>query len=279
MIDKIAVVTGANKGLGFAIVKGLCKKFVGTVYLTSRDEKRGQEACLKLQELGYAPKYHQLDITNKESIVKFCSFLQTENKKIQILINNAGVLFLKDATESKIYQAEFTLLVNFFALVEFTEEILSYMNNNGTIVNISSSSGHLSRIPSEVLRKDISNSNLTVKELKKLMQNYIDTVKFNKNYEQWGDSPYVVSKVGVNAYTFILNRRLVDRGIKVNCVHPGYVMSDMTRGAGTLSPEEAAGAPLQTALYPGTGGMYVWHNGQVVPWDGPDPRGYIDEKM
>lgn len=62
-------------------------------------------------------------------------------------------------------------------------------------------------------------------------------------------------------------------------MHPGYVMSDMTRGAGSLSPEEAAGVPLQTALYPGMGGMYVWHNGQVVPWDGPDPRGYIDGKV
>ncbi|XP_047540617.1 carbonyl reductase [NADPH] 3-like [Vanessa atalanta] len=275
--NKTAIVTGANKGLGFAIVKGLCQNFKGLVYLTSRNEDRGKTACQELQKLGYTPQYYKLDVTDEKSVLNLCSFLKS--RKIDLLINNAGVLFLKDSKESKITQAEQTLLINFFALVNFTEAILPFMNDNGTILNISSSSGHLSRIPSEKLRKEISNPNLSLIDLKSLMKKYIDSVKFNREISDgWGDSPYVVSKVGLNAYTFILNRRLKERGILVNCVHPGYVMSDMTRGAGTVSPEQAAEVVVKLALTPETGGLYVWHNGVTVPWDGPDPRGYIDGK-
>lgn len=65
-------------------------------------------------------------------------------------------------------------------------------------------------------------------------------------------------------------------GITVNCVHPGYVMSDMTRGGGSITPDDAADVPVRLALTPWGAGLYVWHNGTVVPWDGPDPRAYID---
>ncbi|KPJ19288.1 Carbonyl reductase [NADPH] 1 [Papilio machaon] len=248
--NKVAIVTGANKGLGFALVKELCDKLDGIVYLTSRDEKRGIEATEKIKQLGYYPKYHQLD---------------------------AGILFLKDAKESKYVQAEQTILINFTALVNFTEAMLPFIADGGKIVNISSSSGHLSRIPSGQLREKISSPNLTLKELQSLMNDYLEAVKVNKDIEDgWGDSPYVVSKVGVNAYTFLLNRRLANRGIKVDCVHPGYVISDMTRGSGNVSPEEAAKVVIKVALDSENGGRYFWHNGDVVPWDGSDPRVYID---
>lgn len=61
-------------------------------------------------------------------------------------------------------------------------------------------------------------------------------------------------------------------------MHPGYVQSDMTRGGGSIDPEEAAEVPLKLALEISTGGQYFWNNGIVVPWNGPDPRGYIDGK-
>ncbi|KPJ05804.1 Carbonyl reductase [NADPH] 1 [Papilio xuthus] len=277
--NKVAIVTGANKGLGFPLVKELCEKLDGIVYLTSRDETRGIEACEKIRKMGYYPKYHQLDVGNSNSVVKLTSFICKEEQKVDLLINNAGILFLKDAKESKYVQAEQTIFINFTALVNFTEAMLPFIVDGGKIINISSSSGHLSRIPSEKLREKISSPNLTLIELQSLMNDYLEAVKENKEIEDgWGDSPYVVSKVGVNAYTFLLNRRLADRGIKVDCVHPGYVISDMTRGSGNVSPDEAAKVVVKVALDSESGGRYFWHNGDVVPWDGPDPRGYIDGK-
>ncbi|XP_072946076.1 carbonyl reductase [NADPH] 1-like [Epargyreus clarus] len=278
--NPVAIVTGSNKGLGFAIVKGLCERFKGTVYLTSRDEERGRKACEKLREDGLNPEYHQLDVTDTESVVKFIVFLKQRHEKIDLLINNAGILFLKDAKETKLQQAEQTVFVNFISLVTFTEAIIPIMNDKGNIINISSSSGHLSRIPSEELRNKIKSPDLQFDDLVKLMNDYVEAVKLGKEVtEGWGESPYVVSKVAVNAYTFMLNQKLSDRGILVNCVHPGYVISDMTKGAGNVTPEDAAEVPLKVALNPQAGGQFFWHNGQTVPWDGPDPRGYIDGKV
>ncbi|XP_052753155.1 carbonyl reductase [NADPH] 1-like [Galleria mellonella] len=280
MTNKVAIVTGANKGLGLAIVKGLCEKYDGTVYLTSRDTKRGRDACEELKKIGLHPKYYQLDVTDNDSVRKFCTFIKEEHKQIDIVINNAAILFLKDAEEPRLYQAEQTILVNFTALVNFCEAILPMIKVGGKIVNISSSSAHLSRIPSEKLRNIISSPDLTLEALKELISGYVEAVRENKDIEEgWGDSPYVVSKVGVNAYTFHLHRRLANRGIVVNCVHPGYVMSDMTRGGGNVSPEQGAMQPLLLALESQTGGRYVWHDGTEVPWDGPDPRGYIDGRQ
>lgn len=212
MSTKIAIVTGANKGLGFAIVKGLCEKYEGKVYLTSRDMKRGETACEDLRKLGLKPSFHQLDVTDETSVSRFYSHIQ--NEEIDILINNAGILFLKDAKEPKTCQVEQTIFVNFFSLVNFCESMLPLMKNGGKIVNISSSSGHLSRIPSEELRKKISSPDLTLEGLKGLMNRYIEAVRSDREIEEgWGESPYVVSKVAVNAYTFMLHRKLTDRGL------------------------------------------------------------------
>lgn len=213
MSQQVATVTGANKGLGFAIVKGLCKKFDGTIYLTSRDENRGLQACEELEKLNYKTQFHQLDVTDADSVDKFSEYVKNKHQGIDILVNNAGILFLQDAKEPIEYQKEQTVLVNFFALVHFTEHILPLMRNNSRIVNISSSSGHLSRIPSEDLRKKFIDSNLTLEDLKELVTLYLEAVRQNKDIENgWGGNPYVISKVAVNAYTFILHRRLQDRG-------------------------------------------------------------------
>ncbi|XP_050671781.1 carbonyl reductase [NADPH] 3-like [Leptidea sinapis] len=212
-MEKVAVVTGANKGLGYELVKGLCERFFGRVYLTSRDEKRGTEACEKLKNEGLSPEYHQLDITNSESIKKFVYFIQNKHGLIDLLINNAGILFLKDAQEPKSEQVDNTLLVNFDSVVSFTELMLPYIKEDGIILNISSSSGHLSRIPSDEIKKKLANPGLTLAELDELVQDYKDAVKNGSDEEMWGSSPYVVSKVALNAYTFILNRRLSDKEI------------------------------------------------------------------
>lgn len=211
-VNKVAVVTGANKGLGYSIVKKLCEKYSGKVYLTSRDERRGETACDELKKLGLNPSFHQLDVSDKESVNNFVKHIREQNEEVEILINNAGILFLKDAPEPKTFQAEQTIFVNFTALVDFTEAILPFVKNGGRIVNITSSSGHLCRIPSEELRRKFQSETLTLEELKTLVNSYVEDVKQDQEIKEWGDSPYVVSKVAVNAYTFMLHRRLAPKG-------------------------------------------------------------------
>ena len=93
----MAIVTGGNKGIGFAIVRRLCKEFNGDVVLTSRDEKLGREAVQKLEGEGLKPVYCQLDITSSESIENLKKFLVEKYGGLDVIVNNAGIAF-KSAT-------------------------------------------------------------------------------------------------------------------------------------------------------------------------------------
>ncbi|CAG9796224.1 unnamed protein product [Diatraea saccharalis] len=268
MSSKVAVVTGANKGIGYAIVRGLCKRFDGVVYLTSRDEERGKQAVSNLNKEGLKPCYHQLDINDTKSIETFRDYIKDNHGGIDVLVNNAAIAFKSNATEPVSVQAEQTVGINYFSVLNTCEILFPIVRNGGRVVNISSSAGHLSNIPSATLRSRLANPNLTIPQLSELMKQYIEAAKQGTHAAEWGNSTYVVSKVGLTALTMIQQRMLNDRDIKVNAVHPGYVDTDMTSHKGTLSIDEGAVAPLYLALdAPDTvRGQYMWCDKRIVDW-------------
>ncbi|GJQ79311.1 hypothetical protein Trydic_g16178 [Trypoxylus dichotomus] len=272
MSQKVAIVTGSNKGIGYAIVKGLCEKYSGKVYLTSRDEDRGHAAVASLQTLGLNPSYFQLDINDISSINRLREYIQNRYGTIDILINNAAIAFKMNDTNPFSVQAKVTVDTNYFGTLKVSETLIPLLGHGARLINVSSSAGHLSRIPSEELRRKFSDPCLTIPELNKLMDEFI-TAANQDSYTPtiWGNSAYVVSKVGVSALTRIQQKMLDDerpsRNIYVNSVHPGYVDTDMTGHKGTLTIEEGAAAPLYLALEPhGLKGQYVWRDGSVVDW-------------
>ncbi|KAG5868659.1 hypothetical protein JTB14_015667 [Gonioctena quinquepunctata] len=270
---KVAVVTGSNKGIGYAIVKGLCERFNGAVYLTSRDVARGNAAVKKLEELGLKPLFHQLDINDQSSVDKFKKFIETTHGGLDLLVNNAAIAFKNDATEPFAVQAEETVKVNYFSLLRVCEALFPLLRDNAKVVNVSSSAGHLSRIPSAELRSKFSSPNLTIPDLNKLMETFVSNAKEGTAQANgWGNSTYVVSKVGVSALT-IVQQRLFDtqtpnKNISINAVHPGYVDTDMTSHKGPLTIEEGARAPLFLALDSDWKGKYVWFDCREVDWYG-----------
>jgi carbonyl reductase 1 len=86
-------VTGGNKGVGFAIVKALCKQFEGNVYLTARNVTLGMNAVSELQKENLQPKFHQLDISDDESITTFRDYIKNTYGGLDILVNNAAIAF------------------------------------------------------------------------------------------------------------------------------------------------------------------------------------------
>ncbi|KOB64421.1 putative dehydrogenase with different specificities related to short-chain alcohol dehydrogenase [Operophtera brumata] len=232
MTAKVAIVTGANKGIGFAIVRGLCKRFEGDVYLTSRDIERGKNAVEELKKEGLNPKYHQLDITDKHSLEDFRDYIKKNYDGIDVLVNNAAIAFKNSATEPVSVQAEQTLFVNYFCLVSACDILFPLLKTGARVVNISSSCGHLSNIPSKDLQSKFMDQTLTVPALSSLLQSYIDSAK-QASLAEWGNSSYAVSKVG-----------------------------------GPLSIDQGAEAPLFLALdAPDTvKGQYVWYNKDIVSW-------------
>lgn len=91
--SRVALVTGANKGIGLAIVRDLCRQFSGDVVLTARDVARGQAAVQQLQAEGLSPRFHQLDIDDLQSIRALRDFLRKEYGGLNVLVNNAGIAF------------------------------------------------------------------------------------------------------------------------------------------------------------------------------------------
>ncbi|KFV93180.1 CBR1 reductase, partial [Calonectris borealis] len=127
----VAVVTGSNKGIGFAIVRALCKQFPGDVYLTARDPGRGQEAVAKLQEEGLRALFHQLDIDDLQSIRALRDFLKEKYGGLNVLVNNAGIAFKVHDTTPFAVQAEVTLKTNFFGTRNVCTELLPLVKPYG----------------------------------------------------------------------------------------------------------------------------------------------------
>ena len=113
-MTKVAIVTGANKGIGFAIVKGLGKIFDGDVFLTARNTERGMAAVKALEEENIKVKFHQLDIDDPKSNAALAAFIKEKYGGIDILVNNAGIAFNNDATEPVGVQAKVTIATNYF---------------------------------------------------------------------------------------------------------------------------------------------------------------------
>ncbi|XP_044265861.1 carbonyl reductase [NADPH] 1-like [Tribolium madens] len=280
-VQKVALVTGGNKGIGYAIVKGLCEKFQGVVYLTARDVGRGEAAVGKLKELGFNPLFHQLDINDQNSITKLKNHLVEKHGGLDLVVNNAAIAFKNDAPDPFSEQAETTVAVNYFSLLRVCETLFPILRQNARVVNLSSSAGHLSRIPSPNLRAKFSDPNLTIPQLNKLMEQFVQDAKANKHQEAgWGTSAYVVSKVGVSALTRIQQREFdketPNRNISVNSVHPGYVDTDMTSHKGPWTIEQGARAPLFLALEAeNLKGQYIWSNAAVAQWDADKPTATV----
>ena len=227
-MTKVAVVTGGNKGIGLAIVKGLAKVFDGDVYLTARNEERGLSAVKSLEAEGVKVNFHLLDIDCKQSNAALANFLKERYGGLDILINNAGIAFKNAATEPIHVQAKVTISTNYYGVKKTCAALFPLLKNGSRVVNLSSSAGWLIRIPSAEIREKLSSDSLTVPQLYELMQHFIAaTEKSTHQQLGWPNSTYVVSKVGLSALTRIQQRQVDLEGklkdVTINHVHPGYV--------------------------------------------------------
>ncbi|XP_059664080.1 salutaridine reductase-like [Cornus florida] len=277
---RYAVVTGANKGIGLEICRQLASNGV-TVILTARDEKKGVEAIHNLKLSGHSDVFfHQLDVKDPASIASFANYLQTHFKKLDILVNNAGIsgVIVTDHEALRVFvegggivsdenahlserfmkqtyeRAEECLKTNYYGTKGVTEALLPVLqlSNSARIVNVSSICGQLRFIPNEKVKEDLQNvDSLTEDKIDKILQWFIRDFKENKlQANRWPliAPAYNISKAAINAYTRLVARKFTD--FRVNCVHPGYVKTDMNGSMGNLTPEEGARAPVMLALLP-----------------------------
>ncbi len=226
--QRIALVTGANRGLGFAICRQLAQRGIAVI-LASRDFDKGQAACTKLNREGFDVCHTvQLDVNSEDSIQSTMEQLSRSFGRLDILVNNAGIVVDDKATilDMKADVLQTTLKTNFYGPLALCQGCIPIMraDNYGRIVNISSTLGSLA-----------------------------DITDVDSLYSGSQTPAYRLSKTLLNGLTALIAREVKDDNILVNSVCPGWIRTDMGGSQAPLSPEEGADTPVWLATLPDDG--------------------------
>jgi len=240
-VKKVALVTGANKGIGRAIAAQLAKTGM-TVLLGARNAAAGEEAAAQLRKENLDVQFLQLDLVQPATIEAAVASIASRFQRLDVLVNNAAIVDPADGPPgtADLNSVKRILDTNFHGTLAVTQAMLPLLRKaeQARIVNLSSGLGSL---------------------------------EMNSD-PKWGFADfkligYCASKAALNMLTVQLAYELRDTGIKVNAVSPGYVDTDMNQHRGTLTVEEGAAEPVQLALLPadgptggvfGEGGRYAW---------------------
>lgn len=251
---RVAVVTGANKGIGKAIASNLATSGIFThVILGCRDNALAIPSVKEISDAKNACNVSsfQLTIGDNESHASFCKAIEEKFGKVDVLVNNAGIAFKSADPTSFEDQCKPTLDVNFRGTADFTEHMLPLVRkgSDARIVNVASMAGKLSQLRSKELQNTFSNPVLEKKDLRELVDKFEVDVNEGKHAERgWGNSNYGFSKLALIAMTKVWAREEATNGISVNCCCPGYCDTDMTSHKGPRSATDGA----KNAVIPAT---------------------------
>ncbi|MDW3193722.1 MAG: SDR family oxidoreductase [Cytophagales bacterium] len=217
-MNKIALVTGANRGIGFAVAKTLLEKD-HSVILTARSESSGEDALTKLGNPDNL-YFHTLDVSDQHSVDQIRNFVEQKFGRLDVLINNAGINYdtWQKAENADLTNVQETLDTNLLGPWRMTNAFIPLMKKAGygRIVNVSSGSGAISGMSG-------------------------------------GTPAYSVSKAALNVLTIKLGAELQGTGLLVNAVCPGWVRTDMGGSGATRSPEKGAESIVWAAQLPESG--------------------------
>jgi NAD(P)-dependent dehydrogenase (short-subunit alcohol dehydrogenase family) len=240
--QKVALVTGATRGIGAETVRQLAQAGVTTL-LAGRDPARTKEAADKLKAEGLPVEPIALDVTSSDSIAKAVAEVTSRFGKLDILVNNAGILvddMGKAPSEQTLATWRETFDTNVFAVVEVTQAFLPLLKAApaARIVNVSSQLGSIAM--------------------------HVDPNSPIYNFKL---PAYDASKTAINAWTVHLAYELRDTPIKVNAIHPGYVQTDMNGGHGEIDVPTGAKSSVGMALIGADGptGSFTYL-GKTLPW-------------
>ena len=240
-LKKIALVTGANKGIGFEVARQLAASGC-TVLLGARNKALGEEAAATLKREGCDVRYLSIDLDDPATIATAAKDIDADFGHLDILVNNAGIAGQGDGLPSScsLDAIERAFRVNFLGTVAVTQAMLPLLRkaSSASIVNVSSGLGSLTK------SGDPAWTHVAAKYL-----------------------GYAASKAALNMLTVQLAYDLHGTSIKVNSVAPGYTATDLNQHRGTQSIPEGAAEIIRLALLPDNGPTGTFSNAQgIVPW-------------
>ena len=237
---KVALITGANKGLGKEIGRQL-GALGYTVVLTARDEAAGRAAAAELAAAGCDARAVRLEVTNPDDIASLARELDSTYGKLDILVNNAGISIEWDGQPTDADKVRRTLEVNLVAPYAITEALVPLLSrsDDARVINHSSMLGSIGTAES--------------------MWNQVG------GFMAVG---YSTSKAGLNMLTQIHSKTLADKGIAVAAAHPGWVKTDLGTQAAPM--EVAEGASTVVGLVTVARDRFphgqLCHKGERMPW-------------
>ena len=252
---KVAVVTGANKGVGYHIAAQLvASRLFSTVVLACRDPDRGMAAA---QAVG--GDFLPLTVGDPQSATALADSIRAKYGRCDLLVNNAAIAFKGADPTPFEAQTKPTLDINFRGTEQVTEALLPLLlesKEGGRIVNVASMAGKLRQL-SPALQAEFSSPSLTIPKLHELVGTFERDVASGVHAQKgWGRSNYGLSKLAVIAATKVHARE--HPSLRVNCCCPGYCDTDMSSHKGPRPPSEGAknAVILATAQPCPTGAFY-----------------------
>jgi NAD(P)-dependent dehydrogenase (short-subunit alcohol dehydrogenase family) len=277
-MTKVAVVTGSNQGLGFALVEALCRDLGprACVYLTARDPNRGEEAIRRLRDRGLSPLLHPLDVTNDASVSELAEIFRARHGGVDIVISNAAARISRDLPQAE--QVAGFVNTNNHGTFRMISAFGSLLKENGRFLVVASGFGSLKNLPLS-LHPEFDTTTKSLEDIERLMDHYVHLVETGQAQAHgWPEWINVPSKVAQVASTRIMARLMGEearrKGILINAACPGLVDTDASRPwfedmSSAQSPTQAALDVAWLATLPsGTVAPYgelVQHRA-VLPW-------------
>ncbi|MCA9520577.1 MAG: SDR family NAD(P)-dependent oxidoreductase [Myxococcales bacterium] len=257
LTDQVALVTGGNRGLGLETCRQLAARGFRVV-LSARSAEAANRAAAQLGVESLA-----LDVADPASIASARAELEARYRRLDVLVNNAGVSL--SGFDGEI--ARRTLAVNLFGAIDVTEALVPLLGRGSRIVMVSSGMGELSAF-SPARRRELESPDLTREGLRELVLRFLRAAEEGQvEAGGWPRSAYRVSKAGLNAFTRILAVELAEAGVIVNAVCPGWVRTDMGGSAAPRSLETGGESIVWAATLAvdgPSGGFY--RDGRRIAW-------------
>lgn len=279
---RVAAVTGANKGIGYAIVRNLALQYPQSalntgpflIYVLARNVERGKAAlaALNSDEQLLAAKvlqaqggpvslaFHEFDVDNAASVDAFVVALREKHGEIDIAVNNAAIAL------GPTFMTR-TLRTNYHGTVYATLAFLPVLRPGplSRLVNVASIMGTLDRYPPALQQRFRSAS---LEDATAIMREFEEAVK-SGIHEQLGfpSAAYTVSKAGLIAATRAIDREKNDRGVLINACCPGFVDTDLNNHQGTKTVDQGAETPVMLAIQDiGGKSGEMWSEKEVYDW-------------
>jgi NAD(P)-dependent dehydrogenase (short-subunit alcohol dehydrogenase family) len=241
MTTTIALITGANKGIGLETARQFGARGF-TVLAGARDEERGLAAERELRADGVDARFVSLDVTADASVREAADWIEREYGRLDILVNNAGIARGNPASETNLDTMREVYEVNVLGVIRVTNAMLPLLRRApaARIVNVSSEVGSISSM----------------------------TDPASPLAQMPASLAYPSSKAALNMITVLYAKDLRDTPIKVNAANPGYTKTDLNHNSGFRSVTEGAEAAVYLATLPADGPSGIlW--GHLWSADGP----------